>query len=100
MNREKILKEFYHLVCEINEVAKYGIDYDSKPQLVIFICNLIDQAEKEKKKTRQDIVNGFIQEFCNDHNGKIRWLRSIAVSDEHLLEKILDYFNSQTKEDK
>ena len=40
----------------------------------------------------------FIHEFCNDHNGKIRWLRSIAFNMPDLLEKILDFLDRMDKE--
>lgn len=35
-------------------------------------------------------VEDFKRELCNDHNGKIRWLRGVAVSNDHLLDQILE----------
>jgi len=110
MNKEAILKEFDDKFFDTEEDYKAG-SYDLEEikilkgdiffdDLAEFISELLDQAKAEKEKARQDMVNGFIREFCNDHNEKIRWLRSIAVGEEHLLEKILDYFNSQVKEGK
>ena len=35
----------------------------------------------------------FILEFCNDHNGKVRWLRSVALDEQDLLDSILNHFD-------
>jgi len=42
-----------------------------------------------------EIKEAFIKEFCNDHNGEIRWLRGVAVNLPHLLEQILEFFDKQ-----
>ena len=40
----------------------------------------------------------FIKEFCNDHNGQVRWLRSVALTEQDLLDKILAFFDVHVKE--
>ena len=40
----------------------------------------------------------FIREFCNDHNEKVRWLRSIAFDMPELLDKILEFLDRMEKE--
>jgi hypothetical protein len=45
-----------------------------------------------------DIKGKFVQQFCNDHNGEIRWLRSVAFDMPDLLNQILRFFDDQMKE--
>lgn len=55
--------------------------------LVSMIAAALSQAKAEVEKE-------FIREFCNDHNGQIRWLRSVALSEQDLLDKILEFFEA------
>ena len=118
MNKQKKLKEFDNRFTYFKEVM--GPQFEpavSCHEVKQFISDLINQAEKEiaiaynegynkavkkyvaeKKEARIDIRTEFIKEFCNDHNEDVRWIRSVALSEEHLLDKILEFFNNQLKE--
>lgn len=42
----------------------------------------------------------YIHKFCNDHNGKVRWLRGIFMDDEDAIEEHLTFIsNLLTKKD-
>jgi hypothetical protein len=76
----------------INECRTHSLSEDSrihiKDTLVIGFSKALDSYRLE---TIKEVEEGFIGEFCNDHNAKIRWLRGVALDMNHLLEQILDY---------
>lgn len=47
------------------------------------------------------IKKQFIKEFCNDHAiGKVRWLRGVALDNQDLLDKILEWLENQDSKTK
>ena len=119
MNGKEILKEFDDKYKDMYG-GLFVFDANLRPiqdEVKQSLSDLINQAEKEiaiaynegynkavkkyvaeKKEARIDIRTEFIKEFCNDHNEDVRWIRSVALSEEHLLDKILEFFNNQLKE--
>lgn len=55
------------------------------------------EIERRVREARIEIAKAFVREFCNDHNGETRWLRSVALDMDHLLELILIFFKSEVK---
>lgn len=47
--------------------------------------------ENLKEDVKEYTTAEFVREYCNDHNGKIRWLRGIFVDEEEKLQTILEY---------
>ena len=45
-----------------------------------------------------NIKQEFIKQFCNDHNGYVRWLRGVAFTKKDFLEDILNFCNRQDKQ--
>ena len=119
MNEKEILKEFDDKYKDMYG-GLFVFDANLRPiqdEVKQSLSDLINQAEKEiaiaynegynkavkkyvaeKKEARIDIRTEFIKEFCNDHNEKVRWIGGVALSEEHLLDKILEFFNNQLKE--
>jgi hypothetical protein len=65
-----------------------------------FLKQALTNAFKAGQKSREkEIKKNFINQFCNDHNGKIRWLRGVAFDMDDLLDQILASL-SLTKESK
>lgn len=86
------LLEMYSFI----ELLKRG-GYEDMPQKIweYFLPYL--QETKVGDKVGAEIIvdyrNYFIRRFCNDHNKpEIRWLRSVALDMEDLLEMILNSF--------
>jgi hypothetical protein len=52
-----------------------------------------ENCKKIRTSLLKELEEGFIKEFCNDHNGEIRWLRGVALDEVDLLSEILKYFN-------
>ena len=46
-----------------------------------------------KDKGIEEIKNEFISKFCNDHNGEIRFLRSIFYDEKDGAEEILNFIS-------
>ena len=57
-------------------------------------------CKAREREVARNIRLDFIREFCNDHNGEIRWLRGISYDVNTLLDDILEYLQQQEKEDK
>jgi hypothetical protein len=59
---------------------------DWLPSFLTALCTKYGKEREEK------LAKDFIKEFCNDHGGEIRWLRSVALDTDDLLEQILQFF--------
>lgn len=61
------------------------------------IKNLESIVKAEVDKARVDLVHSFIREFTNDHDPTKppRWLRSVALDEQHLLDQILEFFERE-----
>jgi len=77
--KERILKEFKNLIGYLSHYEDEEVEFVSKA------------LDSYRLETIKEVEEGFIGEFCNDHNAKIRWLRGVALDMNDLLEQILDY---------
>lgn len=90
--------------CECHIQEPYGFvpeadcpEHDTK-QFSDFLKELLSQSKKEG---RIEVINGFMHDFTNDHDKEnVRWLRGIALDEKHLLQKILEFFESLTNQKK
>lgn len=100
IKREKMLKHPYDKFQAFSDKYKISERHMHHEQIILMAfeegvkvgeAELIRRVEEE----RQSIKRAFIKEFCNDHGGETRWLRSVALDMPHLLELILEFFDSK-----
>ena len=93
------------VVIELYEIAKEYYSEDERDMSILLkemkdeilawhnsqVAGLLDELEKE-------LVKGFISEFCNDHNGYVRFLRGIFFDEKDGAESIIKYINKKISE--
>lgn len=52
----------------------------------------------ENKSTNEELTQRFIHKFCNDHNGEIRFLRSIFYDEKDGAEEIMNFIKTEIQE--
>ena len=87
-------KMFEYLVEELNADTMVAPLLATEMYERIIEPKLTQQREEVVRNIRLD----FIREFCNDHNGEIRWLRGISYDVNTLLDDILEYLQQQEKD--
>ena len=65
-----------------------------KPSQLSYQEGYSKALSKARTEVIEEVEKEFIREFCNDHNGKPRWLRGIAVDMEDLLEQIIAFLST------
>ena len=49
-------------------------------------------------RTKEEIMKEFIREFCNDHNGPVRFLRGVFYDERDGAEQIISFLSSALNE--
>jgi hypothetical protein len=101
-------KEKGNAICQgakISVVAGENVQSAESIYIVGGVISIFIAAEKKKDKnimtkihnafSSEEWKKGFIKEFCNDHNGPVRFLRSVFYDEQDGAEQIIDFFAAE-----